>query len=155
MGFPTGRPGGRGRGGACTATGARPTDPAQGQVQAGARSAPGLRRELRHARGQGRLEAGGGVGPLAPCAPSTTPAGRCSEPSFSGSQPTLGCSLRRQALSGHKDWRALATPKATGISGAASGGEQLMQGAALSVAALLESSEPEAAALEEKNAAGQ
>lgn len=118
-GFPTGSPGGRGRGGPCTAAGARPPRlsrarcrrPSAAPPSAAARRgtpgcpevASGLMHPARHRR-------------------------RCWESgcsSFSGSQQTPGGSLRGQVLSAGKDRRVLATPETTGISRAAGGGSSL------------------------------
>lgn len=77
-GFPTGRPGGRGRGGPCKAAGARPPRPSPARPGAGGH--PPRPRALQPAaerpaapRAAWRLAAGSGASP-APCAP---PAGRC------------------------------------------------------------------------------
>lgn len=105
-GFPTGRPGGRGRGGPCSTAGARP--PAPPGSGAGGRapqrcSAP---RDAGSLRGR-------------PSARAPRPRRRGWDPGCSGfsrSQQVPGASLRGQALGVDKDWRVPAITKTTGVS---------------------------------------
>lgn len=105
-GFPTGRPGGRGRSGPCTAAGARPPRPSP--VRCRGPSSPALL-----GAAERRLAAG------LPRAQAPRPRRRSWEPGCSGfsrSQQVPGAGLRGQALGVDKDWRVLATTKTTGVS---------------------------------------
>lgn len=133
-----------------TARRASHTGFSRGQVKGATHWAPERRSGPRHAP---ELPGPPRGWPPAPCtithSRSLRPLLGASFSSFSRYQLTQGYSLCRQALSAGKDWRVSGTPKTTGISRAASGAEQHVQGTARPVAARLARSE-EAAALEGK-----
>ena len=109
-GFPTGRPGGRGRGGSCTAAGARTSR----RSRARGRRPPAAPGAL--PRAAGRPAACWGA-PPAPGSPCPRPAAARSFYSFSWSQPTPGYRPRGQVLGAEKDRRVLVAPKTSKTTG--------------------------------------